>query len=223
MTRATRWTTLGLVLAAAACSDIAPPIRNDLYEWRLIVPNVSSTAVDTLSFHWPHERLPVRIWAEDAAGLPGYVEGGIAAWRPAFLYDEFDATLVGDSTAADVIVRASSPPGPTLSRVRLHAFAPECDGATDLDISDDHTQLRLPVRVYVNPGFTPDAAALDRCMALTTTHELGHALGIFRHSPEPADLMYSDPGVEAPSERDLGTAEVLYHVKPNLTAVGGEQ
>jgi hypothetical protein len=223
MTRMPRWPTWGLALALAACSDIAPPVRNDLYEWRLIVPNATSTAVDSLSFHWPHDRLPVRIWAEDAAGLPGYVAGGIAAWRPAFLYDEFDATLVGDSTAADVIVRASSPPGPALSRVRLHAVAPECDGATDLDISDDHTQLRLPVRVYVNPGFTPDAAALDRCMALTTTHELGHALGIFRHSPETTDLMYSDPTVEAPTERDLGTAEILYHVKPNLVPVNGER
>jgi len=128
--------------------------------------------------------------------------------------------LVGDSTAADVIVRASSAPGPALSRVRLHAFAPECNGATDLDVSDDHTELRLPVRIYVDPGFTPDPAALDRCMALTTTHELGHALGIFRHSPEPTDLMFSDPAVEAPTERDLGTAEVLYHVRANLTLEG---
>ena len=159
----------------------------------------------------------VRIWVEDAVDLPGHVAGGIDAWRRAFLYGEFDAVVVSDSTTADVIVRAGSGPGVQFSHVRLFsAMAPECTGATDLDISHDHTQLRLPVRIYIDPEFDPSAPELARCLALTTTHEIGHALGIWRHSDTPTDLMFVDPTVTAPSDADLETAEVIYHLTPNV-------
>jgi predicted Zn-dependent protease len=221
MTRRARWSTLGLVVAAAACGDIATPIRNDFYEWRLIVPAVTGTGTDSLTFHWPESRLPVRVWVEDAASLPENIPGAIATWRKAFLYGEFDATIVSDSSAADVIVRAGEAPGAQFSRVRLHsALAPECAGATDLDISDDHTQLRLPIRVYVDPRSDPAAVGLPECLALTTTHEFGHALGIWRHSTVPTDLMFADPQVTAPSDRDLATAEVIYHLTPSVEPVG---
>ena len=221
MTARPRWVAAALVLAGAACSDIAPPIRNDFYEWRRVEPAASGSGNDTLSFHWPRERLPVRIWVEDAASLPVNVPAAIAAWRRAFLYEEFDATIVGDSATADVIVRAGAAPGVLFSRTRLHsALAPECEGATDLDVSDDHTELRLPVRVYIDPQANPDNADLPTCLALTTTHELGHALGIWRHSSAATDLMFSDPAVDAPSDHDLATAEMVYHVPSNVEAVG---
>jgi len=233
MSRPVRWSTLALVVGAAACGDIATPIRNDFYEWRLVTPSPSGVGEDSLTFHWPANRVPVRIYVEDAASLPENVPKAVAAWRTAFLYHEFDATMVSDSSSADVIVRAGAAPGtqfarqavPTpgagFQRMRLNsALAPECVGATDLDISDDHTQLRLPVRVYIQPASAPDAPGLPGCLALTTTHELGHALGIWRHSGLATDLMYFDPRVDAPSDRDLATAEVIYHVPANIEAVG---
>jgi predicted Zn-dependent protease len=211
-----------LLLAAAACSDIATPIRDNFYEWRLIVPAPSGIGVDSLTFHWPKDRLPVRVWVEDAANLTANVPKAVAAWRAAFLYREFDAIVVSDSSKADVIVRAGPAPGVAVfSRTRLRsAFAPECSGATDIDVSDDHTQLRLPVRIYIDPISSPDAPGLNDCLALTTAHEFGHALGIFRHSPDVTDLMYSDPVVPAPSNRDLGTAEIIYHLDSDLVPVG---
>jgi predicted Zn-dependent protease len=221
--RFSRWIGAALVAATAvtvACSDIATPNRNDLYEWRLIVPSASTAGNDSLTFRWPRSRLPVRIWVEDASNLPQHVPAAIAEWRKAFLYGEFDAAVVSDSSAADVIVRAGAAPGVQFSRVRLpSALAPGCAGATDLDISDDHTQLRLPIRVYLDPRFDPEAAGLQECLALTTTHELGHALGIWRHSGDAADLMFRDPAVAVPSNRDLETAEVLYHLTPNVNIV----
>jgi hypothetical protein len=221
MTARFRWVTAGLVVAGAACGDIATPLRNDFYEWRLIVPAASGSGNDSLSFHWPKERLPVRIWLEDAASLPVNVPAAIATWRGAFLYNEFDATVVSDSATADVIVRAGSAPGVQFSRTRLHsAFALACAGATDLDISDDHSQLRLPVRVFIDPRSEPNAPDLPACLALTTTHELGHALGIWQHSDSATDLMFADPMVDAPSDRDLTTAEQIYHVPSNVEAVG---
>jgi predicted Zn-dependent protease len=221
VSRPARWTAAALVVAAAACSDIAPPIRINFYESRLIVPKASGSGEDSLAFHWPRNRIPVRIWAEDAANLPQNVPAAIAAWRAAFLYHEFDATVVSDSNAADVIVIASADPGIQFARVRLHsALAPECSGATDLDISDDHTQLRLPVRVFIDPHSDPSAPGLPGCLALTTTHEIGHALGIWRHSTVATDLMFEDPAVDAPSDRDMATAEMLYHLPANVEAVG---
>jgi predicted Zn-dependent protease len=221
MSRRTRWIALGLVVGGAACSDIANPIRNDFYEWRLIVPSASGPGNDSLTFHWPHERLPVRVWVENDASLPENVPKAITAWRAAFLYGEFDATIVSDSSSADVIIRAGEAPGTQFSRVRVHsALAPECAGATDLDVSDDHTQLRLPVRVYIDPRSDPNAPNLPQCLALTTTHEFGHVLGIWRHSGVATDLMFADPSVLGPSDRDLATAEVIYHLPSNVEAVG---
>ena len=56
-------------------------------------------------------------------------------------------------------------------------------------------------------------------MALTSIHELGHAIGIFAHSSDPEDIMFTDPQVDLPSEADLETAEVLYHLPPTIEAV----
>jgi hypothetical protein len=213
-----RWLTR-IVLAGGlvACGDISTPLRNDYYDWRLLQPSAGGTGTDSLSFHWPPDHLPLRIWVEDAADLPRHVPGAIEAWRRAFLYGEFDATVVSDSGTADVIIRAGSGPGILFSRIRLFsAMAPECSGATDLDISPDHTLLRPPIRIFINPEFDPSAPELARCLALTTTHEIGHALGIWRHSSARTDIMFMDPEVIAPSSADLETAQVLYHFAPNV-------
>jgi predicted Zn-dependent protease len=58
---------------------------------------------------------------------------------------------------------------------------------------------------------------VEQCLALTTTHELGHSIGIFAHSPVATDLMYPDPTVPGPSDRDRATAELAYHTEPTLT------
>jgi predicted Zn-dependent protease len=216
-----RWLATALAVAGVGCSDIATPIRNDFYEWRYIVPAGSGVGFDSLAFRWPKDRLPVRIWVEDSLDLRTNVPAAITAWRQAFLYGEFDAVVVSDSSTADVIARAGAAPGIQFVRTRLHsALAPECAGATDLDVTPDHQQLRLPVRMYIDPRSGQSDPNLASCLALTTTHELGHALGIWRHSADPTDLMFSNPEVTEPSERDMETAQILYHFSPNVEPVG---
>lgn len=220
MTRSSR-----LLAAAAfvllACGDIAEPLRDDLYEWRLIVP--SGATEDTVHFHWGRSELPVRVWVESAGDLPAQVQRAIDTWEGVYLYREYRAELVTDSGTADVIVRATAAPAKLALGVRrLHsALAPQCFGATDLDITPDLTQLRLPMRVFITP-VEGDVPGLDRCVALTSIHELGHTLGIFAHSPNPTDIMYDDPAVEAPSRLDRETAEALYHLPPTITVVRPE-
>jgi hypothetical protein len=212
----------GLVgLVALACGDIAAPVRDDLYEWRLVAPSLPGSGLDTLSFHWDKTDLPVRVWVENNDDLPGHIARAIDAWEAAFLYREFQATLVSDSTTADVIVLGGSPGDLELRTKRLHgAMAPECSGATDLDVDEANTELRLPIRVFIDPSSSPGDPGLDRCLALTSIHEMGHAIGIFAHSPNPEDIMHADPEVELLSARDRRTAEAVYHTAPTLEAVG---
>ncbi|HEY3492571.1 MAG TPA: hypothetical protein VGK43_06440, partial [Solirubrobacterales bacterium] len=175
--------------------------------------------LDTLSFHWSREELPVRVWVEDAFGLPAHMARAIDVWEAAFLYGEFDATLVSDSNAADVIVQSGTPEA-KLRGLRLHnALAPECAGETTFDIDVAARELRLPIRAFVDPRSLPDDPAIEPCLALTSIHELGHALGILSHSERPEDIMFGDPEVDLPSDRDRRTAEAAYHTPRNLRVV----
>jgi hypothetical protein len=201
---------------APACADIGSPNRSaEAYEWRLF-PGIGPGTEDTLSFSWPASRLPVTVWAEDTLGLQDHVEHGLETWEAAFLYGEFDAVLVPDSVGADILVRIGPPISVGFSQA-FRSAAPECEGGTTLDLPEDSREIQLPIRVFINPRFDPSTPGVNECLALTTTHELGHAIGIFAHSPVATDLMYSDPTVSVLSERDRSTAELAYHVEPTLT------
>ena len=216
MTTHSRRLAFGLAgLMALACGDIAAPLRDDVYEWRLV------TGVDTLSFHWDRTDLPVRVWVEDNGNLPGHIARAIDVWEAAFLYGEFEATLVSDSTTADVIVLGGSAGELDFQTKRLRGgTAPQCSGATDLEVDEANTELRLPIRLFIDPSSPTDDPGLERCLALTSVHEMGHAIGIFAHSPDPEDIMYANPEVELLSPRDRRTAETVYHTPPTLEAIG---
>jgi hypothetical protein len=203
-------------LAALSCAEIASPNRSEAYEWRLITATGPGTS-DTLSFHWPRSRLPVRVYSEDSLNLPAHVEHGLQVWEAAFLYGEFDAEVVADSNVADIVVRVGSPIKVGFSTGFRRAAAPECEGGTGFDLPAGTSEIQAPVRVFVNPRFDPATPGVAECLSLTVTHELGHAIGIFAHSPDPADIMFSDPVVSELSVSDRATVERAYHLEPNLT------
>lgn len=201
---------IALVLTTS-CGDSTAPLRADAYEWRLLVP-AGGAAVDTLSFAWPASSLPVKIWAEDTLDLPTHAANAIVAWQDQFLYGEFRGQMVSDSNDADVIIVAGQLPATLMT---LHSMARECEGGTDVPLDPVTLILTPPFHVYIDPRLD-DAPTLDSCLNLTTAHELGHALGIFQHSPDPGDLMYSDPVVTAPSERDRNTINRAYHTPTTI-------
>ena len=202
--RAVRWALLALVLG---CGDATAPLRADFYQWRLFEP-ATGGGIDTLAFAWPTASQPLRIWAQDTLGLPAHTTSAIQLWEAQFLYGEFRGELVSDSLDADIIVVGGPAPadGPILP-----AMARECQGATDIAVDATTLILRPPMHIYMELRFAEDTPGVEQCLGLTTAHELGHALGIFQHSADPDDLMYSDPTVTSPSARDRNTAERAYH------------
>ena len=84
---------LALLLAGAlSCAEATSPSRVPNYEWRL----PTEDGLDTLSFHWPTDMLPVKIWVEDSLDMPARVQEGVDDWEGAFLYGEYAAVLVSD-------------------------------------------------------------------------------------------------------------------------------
>jgi predicted Zn-dependent protease len=163
--------------------------------------------------------LPVKIWVEDTLDMPARVQEGVDDWEGAFLYGEYSAVLVTDSSSADVVVRVMTPPPKMLATVnRLNSLLPGCGGATDLDYAFVATrfELQLPVRIYIDPKYDPQLVDLTECFRITARHELGHSLGLFQHTSDIRDIMYGDPEAEGLSARDVNTAQLVAHWPANL-------
>jgi predicted Zn-dependent protease len=210
-----RITSFGLIALSAAlvsCGEIGSPTRADIYEWRII------QTPDTFAFNWPVGEQPTKIWVQDIYDLPQHTQTAVDGWKSGFLYREWDAELVSDSSTADVIVLSDFPVGPTILLATVNA----CEGYTDLALDTETRVLTLPIRIYVVPRYDPELAETRECFGIVMYHEIGHALGIFRHSPDPGDIMYFNPTVSAPTQRDLQTAEVLYHAPTTVTTAHGD-
>ena len=211
---------LVLVLLLVGCSEILSPSRTPRY--------LSDLAGDT--FRWPSDRLPVRYFADPRGTMPELVNRSLQVWEAQFLYGEFTATLVTDSSAADVIVVWQDSVPPDVPPDTAGA-AGACDGFThyviDTTVASSGTKsptagveppltMTEPFHVYlrVRPGFTE--AQVAACMPRVAAHEMGHTIGILTHSPANTDLMWGTPTTDTPTNRDRNTAQVLYHTAPTI-------
>ncbi len=197
--------------AIVACSDPATPDR----ECAVCYYSFADTfPPDTFIFHWPANRLPVRFWADTRGPMSRLVRYGIAAWQAQFLYGEFRGVVVPDSSHADVIVTWQGTV-PSDTAQPDSSTSPACSGVTTNpeQFSDSSVNV-LQVSIDVKAAYSD--AAIAACVRRVTMHELGHALGLVRHSPYTFDLMNGIPVVSWPSVEDRRTVEVLYHTPATI-------
>jgi predicted Zn-dependent protease len=212
---------IALALLLAACTELSAPSRPVPYESRLFVSfdNNGTPAIDSLRFRWPQSSMPVRYWVEDSLDVPNHIRAAIETWKGAFLYREWNAEVVNDSNSADVIVRVMlAPPKPAPALLRFFSRAPECEGVTDVDTVATRRELELPLRIYLNPRL-PNDPALGECLGLTAVHEMGHTMGLFQHTGNSDDIMFTDPVATELSDRDIATIEALYHRESDMQPV----
>lgn len=194
---------LALVSWTAACEVATPPDRPEPYEFAIRLDDGFP-----LVFRWPAASLPVRVWAEPALSLPVHVADALTLWEANALYAEVQSVLVADSAGADIVIRLGSP------EVRLAGQLP-CRSSTRIVVTLD-TVIRLPFQTTIVPRTGASNHDLQACLRTAAAHEIGHALGLFLESDDPADLMHVRPSPDGLSARDVATLEALYHSLPTV-------
>lgn len=213
---------IAAIALLSACDSATVPERslNEVYEYRLSTP-----APRVL--RWP-VGTTVRVWvaADTDPARTSLLENAFAqaadAWNSAALYGEVELQKTDEIGNADAVLLFSSTAPPVdlsnCPRQGALAITTFC-----LDMQDQNRLALLPllsggggrVRFLVTvAAVVNDAEQVRRLVA----HELGHVLGIARHSPRPTDLMYGNTLTTAvPSVADRATLQLLYHTRPDIT------
>jgi hypothetical protein len=196
----------------------APPTRARHYLWQVGGWRRGLDPFDERYVQrWPDDRMPLRVYLPEAPAdaFPGQtrdavraaVIGAIESWTdvvrpgvPSFAY-------VDSSWSADLRFRWTE-----VSR--------------DLRVGE----VRMPVHGGFRPGtirvatkWSPRVGAPLEAVRLVVIHEVGHAIGLWGHSPEPGDIMFRAVGDAAKrvatgiSPRDKETLRLLYSLAPGAT------
>lgn len=209
--------TLLLPVTSACDTPVLPPLpAANVYPFQL-------PTTPPLTLRWP-SGATVRVFIVDggAAGaslLRSSFEAGAAAWNQHALTDEYRLAFTDDLRDADVLLAWSDAPLPVdtdgcerapgrgvttfcVDGDRLHRY-PLTSGAPG--------SVRMLVTIAAQLAASPDITRAS------VAHELGHVLGVVRHSDEPTDLLWhGDPGRATPSARDVATVRALYRTTADV-------
>lgn len=215
----------------------AHPLPDSLAQWH--DPNQGSDYLNEVAptpagyLVWSH--FPVRVYVEsataEAADSVGAANARLQRWRRAVLrgIDAWSAYLplqyVTVPESANIKIWSEAPPlrySPqgelmrarsaetryelhTYSESSLNAFADHARLNRSIEASD-RPILMARCQIWISPGQSNDH------IAATARHEMGHALGIWGHSPDASDALYFSQ-VRSPqplSSRDINTLKRLY-------------
>jgi predicted Zn-dependent protease len=208
-----------LAAGLAACDSPTIPAETQAYDFTF--------ATDPPSvLRWP-AGATIRVYvsggedAERAALLRDAFREAAAQWEEAVLFREFRFAEAARVEDADVVVFWSGDPIP----VDTAGCPPASVTARGLTWScpDEQARRLRPFRVggepsrvrmmvYISRAEASDPAGAKRVVL----HELGHVLGIGRHSPNMEDVMAMHVPVDRLSAADRATVQVLYHVAPDI-------
>ena len=88
-------------------------------------------------------------------------------------------------------------------------------GRTSFTSTD--SRINLPVVIEIPTHISGKPMTPSRT-GLAAVHEMGHALGLWQHSPVRTDVMFAVAGVGTPSQRDRNTIYMLYNTTPHVTS-----
>lgn len=193
-----------VALLAAACSEPAAP--------RLAPPAYDPTQLSGVLYRWPSGHT-IAVYTDPTAVPSGTNLGAMAgmamsAWKVALDGSQFSFRTATSPADADVIIHVSAAPRlvgpagcaePPAFAGGITFFCPAGDSALTLPLAAGGGHVKVDITV------NPAATSATNPLAALVAHELGHAVGIGGHSPEPADVMHGSPAVSVPSARDITT------------------
>jgi tetratricopeptide (TPR) repeat protein len=160
---------------------------------------------------WPSRTRPIKVFireqtAEQLKALP-IIRQSLDTWQQA-TNGRLQFKLVDSSKEANILMLLKD--GPIL------------DPNTDIG----HTEYAMPeqqlsqhrmdfVTITLNTGTAENrkvlpADSLNAQINRMALHEIGHAIGIWGHSPDPGDIMFTHPIAPQLSSRDINTIRKLY-------------
>jgi predicted Zn-dependent protease len=211
-----------LTVLLAACEPATMPPRRtaDVYEFRLATTPPAVLRWETGA--------TIRVWASaetDTRGpLADALAAGMAEWNRHALFGEYRLAAATSLADADVVLRWMQEP----SELDLSGCLPAGARAVTTFCLTDPDPFTADLERFPRADGAPTAirmvvSVLDSEVSIPgrvrslVTHELGHVLGIARHSDVAADLM-SDSQLSrtALSARDISTIQTLYHTRADL-------
>jgi predicted Zn-dependent protease len=231
-----------LNVPSVAHSQVTPPPPQLTYQAHPLPPSLAAlpanSAGDYLDQIPPRAEIGQLIWSDFPVQVYVEASDGVAAsqaWSAAISRAIADWTpylplqLTGDRASAGIVILRQRPPL-RFERSATPQQPAQLARVRNADTRYTIVQVPLPnsetgsATAMLRPQFTirlrPDQA--PAFMLATARHELGHALGLWGHSPSPQDVMYFAQVAQGPaiSPRDLNTLRRLYQTP---TALGWPQ
>ncbi len=198
-----------LALLIASCAG--EPARRDAANDYLRYVGFELAFGENVTLHWSRAQMPLRVFLppppngfyEDSVAVLDVVRDSFTDWADVVEPGLPSFVLVESAREADIpVVWALTAPDPTW--YIAHCAYGDTLGAKRLSIS----------RILVTARWDGQEPPLDVLYG-TVLHEVGHALGLGDHSPDPHDVMFSGARMgRALTARDRATLRALY-ARPN--------
>lgn len=155
-------------------------------------------------------RFPVKVYINsDRNSWLSLVQQAIADWQPYIPLQE-----VNQPELADIVIKRELPPSgvrfnPETGKLELPRVR---SAITQYEIFVKENRLTHRMTIQISPNLA------DRSALAAARHELGHALGIWGHSPVETDVMYFAQTRDIPpiSSRDVNTLKKVYQQATKL-------